>query len=208
MPSVNSATATNIVTIASIVKATVSISRGDVVDRYLRGRRAGLVTYPSCLRISEREPYWNDGSVSRHPAMLALITNPIGEPISVHRTYLSADGGKADLPVQRKAVSSFGPGPTIRLAPVAPTMGIAEGIETALSATKLFGVPTWSVMSDYGMATFEPPPEVQQLIIFADHDEHGAGQRAASSLAARLPIPTEIKLPERFGDWNDVLVRG
>ena len=71
------------------------------------------------------------------------------------------------------------PGPTIRLAPAAPTMGIAEGIETALSATKLFGVPVWSVMSDYGMATFEPPPEVQHLIIFADHDEHGAGQRAA-----------------------------
>ena len=66
--------------------------------------------------------------------MLALITNPIGEPITVHRTYLSSDGGKADLPVQRKAVSSFGQGPTIRLAPVAPTMGIAEGIETALSA--------------------------------------------------------------------------
>ena len=151
MPSVNSATATNIVTIASIVKATVSISRGDVVDRYLRGRRAGLVTYPSCLRISAREPYWSDGSVSRHPAMLALITNSIGEPISVHRTYLAADGGKADLPVQRKAVSSFGQGPTIRLAPVAPTMGIAEGIETALSAKKLFGVPTWSVLSDYGM---------------------------------------------------------
>ena len=133
--------------------------------------------------------------MSRHPAMLALITNPTGEPISVHRTYLAADGGKADLPVQRKAVSSFGPGPTIRLAPVAPIMGIAEGIETALSATKLFGVPTWSVMSDYGMATFEPPPEVEQLIIFADHDEHGAGQRAAASLAERLPIPTEIKTP-------------
>jgi putative DNA primase/helicase len=187
----------------------VSVRQGDVVDRYLRGRRAGLATYPSCLRISAREPYWNDGSVSRHPAMLALITDPVGQPISVHRTYLAADGAdKADLPVQRKAVSSFGPGPTIRLAPAAPTMGIAEGIETALSAAKLFGVPVWSVMSDYGMATFEPPPEVQHLIIFADQDEHGAGQRAASSLAARLPIRTEIKLPEQLGDWNDVLVRG
>ena len=139
--------------------------------------------------------------MSRHPAMLALITDPAGQPVSVHRTYL------ADLPVRRKAVSSFGPGPTIRLAPVAPIMGIAEGIETALSAAKLFNVPTWSVMSDYGVATFEPPPECKRLIIFADHD--GAGQRAASSLAERLSIPTDIKTPERPGDdWNDVLVRG
>ena len=86
-------------------------------------------------------------------------------------------------------------------------MGIAEGIETALSAAKLFDVPTWSVMSDYGMATFEPPPGLERLIIFADHD--GAGQRAAFSLAERLPIPTAIKTPERPGDdWNDVAVRG
>jgi putative DNA primase/helicase len=184
------------------------VGPGDVVDRYLRGRHAGLATYPSCLRISEREPYWNDGSVSHHPAMLALITNPLGEPISVHRTYLAADGGKADVRVQRKAVSPFGPGPTIRLAPAAATMGIAEGIETALSAAKLFGIPTWSVMSDYGIATFEPPPEVRHLIIFADHDEHSAGQRAAATLAARLSIPTEIKLPLQQGDWNDVLLRG
>ena len=61
-------------------------------------------------------------------------------------------------------------------------------------------------MSDYGMATFEPPPEVEQLIIFADHD--GAGQRAAANLAERLLIPTKIKMPDEPGtDWNDVLVR-
>jgi putative DNA primase/helicase len=177
-----------------------SVRPGDAVDRYLWGRRAALVTYPTCLRISAGEPYWNDGSVSRYPAMLALITDPAGKPISVHRTYL------ADLPVRRKAVSPFGPGPTIRLAPVAPIMGIAEGIETALSAAKLFNVPTWSVISDYGVATFEPPPECKRLIIFADHD--GAGKRAASSLAERLSIRTDIKTPERPGDdWNDVLVR-
>lgn len=187
----------------------VSVSHGDVADRYLRTRRADLAAYPPCLRFSAREPYWQDGSVSRHPAMLALITDPAGEPVTVHRTYLAADGsGKASVPVQRKAVSSFGPGPTIRLAPAASTMGIAEGIETALSAAKLFGVPTWSVMSDYGMATFEPPLGVRRLVIFADHDEHGAGQRAAASLALRLKIQTEIRLPERLGDWNDVLVHG
>ncbi len=182
---------------------------GDVVDRYLRHRRVGLDTYPACLRTSTREPYWNDGAVSRHPAMLALITDPIGKPISVHRTYLAADGsGKVDLHPPRKATSPFGHGPTIRLAPVAPIMGIAEGIETALSAAKLFSVPTWSVLSKHGIETFEPPPELRRLIIFADHDQHGAGRRAADSLTVRLSIPSEIRMPEQPGDWNDVLVRG
>ena len=83
----------------------------------------------------------------------------------------------------------------IRLAPPAPTMGIAEGIETALSAARLFNVPVWSVINDYGIATFQPPPECEHLIVFADHDRHGAGERAAHSLTARLSIPTEIKMP-------------
>jgi putative DNA primase/helicase len=185
------------------------VRHDDITDRYLRHRCAGLDAYPSCLRTSPSEPYWNDGVVSRHPAMLALIRDPIGKPISVHRTYLATDGkDKADLDPPRKAVSPFGCGPTIRLAPAAPTMGIAEGIETALSAAKLFSVPVWSVISDYGIATFEPPPECERLIVFADHDRHGAGQRAADSLAKRLSIPAEIMMPEQPGDWNDVLVRG
>ena len=180
------------------------VRHDDAVDRYLQHRRVGLDTYPRCLRTSPREPYWNDGAVSRHPAMLALITNATGEPISVHRTYL-AGKEKADLPSPRKAVSPFGPGPTIRLTPIAPTMGIAEGIETALSAAKLFSVPTWSVISDHGIATFEPPPECERLIVFADHDRHGAGRRAADGLVGRLSIPAEIRMPEQPGDWNDVL---
>jgi putative DNA primase/helicase len=188
------------------------VRHDDVVDRYLRHRRVGLDTYPACLRTSVREPYWNDGAVSRHAAMLALITDPTGEPISVHRTYLAADGtDKADLDPPRKAVSPFGCGPTIRLAPVAPIMGIAEGIETALSAAKLFSVPVWSVLSDSGIATFEPPPECQHLVVFADNDANGAGQRAAEALRAKLSLPVDINMPERMPerrktDWNDVLV--
>ena len=89
--------------------------------------------------------------------------------------------------------------------PAGPVMGIAEGIETALSAARLFKTPTWSVICAHGIETFEPPPECRRLIIFADHDRHGAGERAARSL--QLSIPTEIRLPAQPGDWNDVLVR-
>jgi putative DNA primase/helicase len=86
-------------------------------------------------------------------------------------------------------------------------IGIAEGIETALSAARLFRIPVWSLLCAYGIETFEPPPECRHLVVFADHDPHGRSQRAAKSLCDRLQFPTEIKMPEKLGaDWNDVLV--
>ena len=77
---------------------------------YLCHRRVGLDTYPGCLRTSTREPYWTTRRF-RHPAMLALIRDPAGNAISVHRTYLATDGnGKANLDPARKAAGPFGCG--------------------------------------------------------------------------------------------------
>ena len=128
----------------------------------------------------------------------------------MHRTYLAQDGsGKAPVEKPRKVVSKHGKSPHIRLTAMASTMGIAEGIETAIAAMKLFKVPTWSVLSTYGIETFEPPPELQRLIIFGDHDLNGAGQKAAYTLQNRLAgqIMVEVKIPEAPGDWNDELRR-
>jgi putative DNA primase/helicase len=86
-------------------------------------------------------------------------------------------------------------------------MGIAEGIETALAASRLFCISVWSVLCAHGIETFEPPGECRHLIVFADHDRHGASQRAAVALAAKLSLPIEIKMPDQPGtDWNDVLL--
>jgi putative DNA primase/helicase len=188
----------------------VCVERGDVVDRYLRSRGVGMDVYPNCLRISDDEPYIDDhGEVFRHPAMIALICRADGKPVAVHRTYLAPDGlSKAPVAKPRKAVGRFGPSPTTRLASPGPTLGIAEGTETSLSAMKLFKVPTWSVLSTYGIETFEPPAGVEKLIIFADRDSNGAGQRAAEKLVERLTgkISVEVRVPPQPGtDWNDVL---
>jgi putative DNA primase/helicase len=144
----------------------------------------------------------------RVPAMFAAVTNPAGQHVATHRTFLAKDGrDKANVSRPRLVSGKFGKGPTIRLAPTAPLMGIAEGIETALSAAKLFRIPVWSVLYDGGIESFEPPPECQHLIVFADHDPHGVSQRAAEAFCARLQFPVEIKMPEQSGaDWNDVLL--
>jgi putative DNA primase/helicase len=183
---------------------------GDVVDRYLHRRGVGMDIYPPCLRTSALDWYHDKetGVLTRHPAMVALVTNPAGRHVATHRTFLALDGScKANVSRPRKVAGKYGRGPTIRLMPTAPLLGIAEGIETALSATRLFRIPVWSVLCDHGIKSFEPPPECEHLIVFADHDVHGVSQRAAAALCAKLSFPTEIKMPDAPGtDWNDMLL--
>jgi putative DNA primase/helicase len=177
---------------------------------YLRSRGIDLDIYPTCLRTSAHDWYHDDetGETSPHPAMLALVTNSDGEHVATHRTFLAVDGlGKAKVSKPRKMAGPSGSGPAIRLMPAAPIMGIAEGIETAFSATLLFQVPVWSVLCAYGIETFEPPAECQHLIVFADNDRHDASYRAARALCARRSLPIEIRMPDQPGsDWNDVLL--
>ncbi len=187
------------------------VRRGDATDLWLRSRGLGLDLYPPCLRTGRNVRFNpdNDSPVTLHPAMLALVTGPGGKPATVHRTYLSSDGRKAPVEKPRKLYSQAPKGSAVRLAvPAAATLGIAEGIETALSAGKLFGIPTWSVICAHGIETFEPPAGIARLLIFADHDRNHVGQKAAHTLAARLAgrLTVEVKIPEEPDtDWNDAL---
>ena len=74
--------------------------------------------------------------VARYPAMVALVTGADGAPVTVHRTYLIPDGHKAPVPDPKKLMGYPGGrlvGGAIRLFAPGPTLGIAEGIETALA---------------------------------------------------------------------------
>ena len=84
----------------------------------------------------------------------------------------------------------------------------AEGIETALSAEAIFGVPTWAALSDDGMARWQWPAGVRRVTIA---DAGDAGRRAAARLADRLnlaDIPSGIVAPLHGDDFNDDLQRG
>jgi putative DNA primase/helicase len=190
------------------------IQPGDPTDMWLRHRGVGLEPYPSALRTGRRVRYTDNGTV--HPAMLALVTGPDGKPATIHRTYLTPDGHKAQVEKPRKLYSEVVKGAAIRLTPPAPIMGIAEGIETALAAAKLFNVPTWAATCAGMLDCFEPPSEVTKLIVFADNDPSGAGEQAAMKLASRLArdrhgaareITVSVHMPTAIGDdWNDVLL--
>jgi putative DNA primase/helicase len=184
------------------------IRADDPVDRWLQARGVGMRNYPSCLRTGMRVRH-SGPPATYHPAMLALVTDASGKPATIHKTYLTTVGTKAPVEKARMfCAGSVPPGGAVRLAIPGPELGLAEGIENAIATMKMFGIPTWAALSDWGIEKFEPPNEIKRLVVFGDNDSHGAGQRAAYSTAARLSgrIEVEVRIPERSGDdWNDVL---
>lgn len=155
-----------------------------------------------------------------HPVLLARVDGPDGRLRAVHRTYLEEDGRKLARRdaegVALNAKLALGPidGGAIRLCPPAPRLGLAEGIETALAATRLTGLGAWACISATELARQTPPMDVQSVVIFADRDDpkgkpEGTGLRAARALAAALKpqgVRAEIRLPkEPWGDYADAL---
>lgn len=190
----------------------------DPAGQYLINR--GLdVPASGVLRYHAGLDYWHDGQcIGQFPAMLAAVTSPQGELISVHRTFITEAGHKAPVPTVKKLCPSAGPmaGATIKLCTPATRpdgrigVGIAEGIETAVAASILFGVPVWAGVSAHGLASFTPPPAVRNVYIFADNDVSQTGQKAAAQLAERLTrqgFTARIHTPPAIGsDWADELI--
>ena len=78
-----------------------------------------------------------------------------------------------------RILASAGAGGAVRLTPAAETLLIGEGIETCLAAMQATAQPAWAALSTSGMKTLSLPPIVRTVIILADHDCSGAGERAA-----------------------------
>lgn len=192
------------------------IARGGPAARYLESRGIHLDAWPEALRYCSGLDYWHEGRfVGWHPVMLGAVTNAAGQLVSVHRTHLTKDGRKADLPVVKKLTgcSARLAGCSIKLYPpvlmeAAQTLGVAEGIETALACFAASGTPTVAALSAHGMARYEWPQEVKNLIIYADHDASQVGQRAAATLAQRAAqaglTQRVLTPPVPDTDWADV----
>lgn len=190
---------------------------GTPAERYLINRGLSNTANAALLYCSNLE-YWEDGECTTHPALIAKVTNQYGQLVTLHRTYLTEGGYKANVSTPKKLMPTARSmkGASIKLG--LPTsaqngtglmLGIAEGIETALAASELYGLPVWAGISTSGLETFEPPTGITQVIFFADNDANEAGQKAATKGARRLHqtrgIKPQVVTPEYEGDWNDVL---
>lgn len=186
----------------------------DIASRYMRARGIEMASWSPQLRWLPDLPYFDDaGKSTLYPAMLAKFAAPDGSSAILHRTYLAEPGVKADLPSARMLMPGKVPsGGAVRLAPPSETMGIAEGIETALSAALIFQIPVWSALTAGAVIKWMPPAETLSVIIFGENDANFTGQHAAYSLAYRLKteaktkhLHVEVRVPDAEGcDWNDV----
>jgi putative DNA primase/helicase len=143
--------------------------------------------------------------------LIARVSGAMGGGVNIQTIELKTEAGRV-IRGEKKVMKGVLPkGSAIRLAePVGGVLGIAEGVETALSAWGLFGVPTWSVISTTGMVNWTPPEDVHTVIVFGDNDENFAGQSAAYSIANKLVTQfkkrAEVRIPPiESADWNDVL---
>lgn len=155
------------------------------------------------------------------PAIVTRFRAADGKPVSLHRTYLTRDGRKAPFDDVKKLMTTPSTtvltGGAIRLTPVSVILGIAEGIETALSVPLLNGINCWAAYSATMLENFVPPAGVEKVIIFADKDKSGRGYEAALKLVERLwamGIMASIQMPEddipddaKGIDWNNVLMQ-
>lgn len=176
---------------------------GTPAAHYL-GRRGLAAT--SALRFHPRTPQGRSPLTRFVPALIAPVRDEIGL-VAVHRTFLTDDG---KLSAQQPAKAALGrlESGLVRLAPAGRALGLAEGIETALSAQAFFGVPVWATLGTERFRRIALPSCVERLILFLDHDE--GGRRAERLAREAFPaLCIACRIPSGAGeDWNDVLRRG
>lgn len=181
---------------------------------YLAARGIQHVAGSPALRFRADTKHPEGGSLA---ALVALVTDADGQPIGVHRTYLTRDGSAKARVTPQKA--GLGPvwGGAVRLSE--PVDGVplivGEGLESSAAAGLLLGFPCWAALSAGNLASgLVLPPHVCRIVIAADHDlplRNGRrpGQDAAGAAAARWRREgrvVDIALPDRPGsDFADLL---
>ena len=176
---------------------------GTLGEVYLRHRRI-RGPLPDCLRFLDRHPHLT--RVTAHPALIAAVQDVSGAVIAIQRTWLAADGsGKAALEPAKAGLGPMDDG-AVRLRPAARLIGLAEGVETALSAAELFGLPVWASLGANRLGQVKLPEICSDVVIFADDGASGLEQaRQAARVLGRQGRTVHIERPPRgFGDFNDL----
>ena len=186
-------------------KTTRAITPESPAGRYLLARRCKLPPPGSHLRElpTHRHP---SGYVG--PAMVALLTDfETREARSLHMTWLGEGGRKADVsPPRRLLPGHRKTGAVCRLWPdeyVSGGLGVAEGIETALSLAHGYE-PVWAAIDAGNLSALPVLLGIECLLIACDRDP--AGEKAARACARRwADAGVAVKITRQEGnDLNDL----
>jgi hypothetical protein len=186
------------------------------LDRYLRCRGIALTDEEArSVRFSPR--LWHWVTKKAWPAMVARVSLANDADLGVHQTFLEPDGsGKAPLGEKARLFAAGGRamGGGVWFGSADPTreFTVAEGVETTLSAMRIFNASAGcAALSELGVRRLILPPEARRVRIFADHDEGGQGLAAAREAWRRWRNEgreVAVSIADRVGeDANDVWMR-
>ncbi|WP_244968659.1 DUF7146 domain-containing protein [Sphingobium fuliginis] len=177
------------------------------VEQYLLNRAIGQ--FSPALRFHPRTPLGPRRQIVFRPAMLAAVQEG-SRVIAVQRTFLDTvlarrarDLGNPRRMLGRPARAA------VMLADATDVLGLAEGIETALSAMILLGIPVWAALGNERLSRIAIPSSVDRLILLLDNDRPGRRAEVIAREAHTKPGRTIDTFWPWHGlnDWNDVLRR-
>jgi len=173
---------------------------------YLNNR--GIKLMPESY-VCWNESVYHKQSGQNHGCIHSEATDCFFDKAMIHHTYIDNGFKIRDTPKKMFKVKD-GKNIAVKMFPSDSCLGVGEGVENSLSAGQIYNVPVWSSLSSALMKSFRAPHGVKVLIIFADHECHGAGLAAAfvcgnaNILCKNDVIKVIIKWPEK-GDFNNVL---
>jgi putative DNA primase/helicase len=188
-------------------------TRRSPAGRYLETRGIKL-SEDAASNLRFAPALWHWPTQSRWPAMLARVALADGTDGNTHMTFVEPDGsGKAPLGKQARLFAAggrtIGGGVWFGEADSNREFIVAEGIESTLSAMRIFDVTAGcAALSEIGVRRLILPATARRVRIFADHDELGQGLAAARE-AGRRWLPegraVAVSMAAKAGeDANDV----
>jgi putative DNA primase/helicase len=162
---------------------------GTIAAEYLN--RRGIAAQPASLRCR-----------LERPALIAAVQAPDGKIIAIQQTRLTKEGEK----LSRLMTGTLDAG-AVRLGPASDAVGLAEGVESALSAMQMTGVVTWASLGAHRLHKVAFPDCVKAVHVFVDNDEPGrTAARRAADIHTTMGRTVYLRSPpDQCGDWNDFL---
>lgn len=190
--------------VTDIVEACLDPS-GTPAELYLRNRGIVVPQLPAAIRF-------RPNAHGRYGALVALATDAAGNVHGLQQIYVTEDGRKAPVRVQKrthKAHEGWSGVAAVRF-PGKPPLVLAEGVETALSIWQATGQEVWACLGISNIAR-APIADDAAVIVARDGDEMGSKadrtlRRAIAILRGRRHH-VGVATPPLALDFNDVLQR-
>tara|TARA_R100000808_G_scaffold2106_1_gene8894 strand:+ start:3076 stop:4014 length:939 start_codon:yes stop_codon:yes gene_type:complete len=167
---------------------------------YLMSR--GIRIKPDALRFN-KYLYYSE-TKKEEECLVAKVTDVNGDIKGLQRIYLSGSR-KHTEGIAKMSLGSI-LGNAVKFGSVGNILGIAEGIEDALSLHQVLKIPVWAALGSHFMRQLEFPDSVRKLIIFGDGDD--AGDKAVKDClqSYRGRYHTSYYKAPNGKDFNDLLM--